>query len=62
MTTSGFPGPGQGAGTPADDPGITGLTTAQLQSGLPAGFSRSIWGQNPDINGGLPYLLNNPPT
>ncbi|MGA9796342.1 MAG: GLUG motif-containing protein [Rhizomicrobium sp.] len=33
----------QGAGNVANDIGITGLTTAQLQSGLPAGFSGSVW-------------------
>ncbi|HEX4294544.1 MAG TPA: GLUG motif-containing protein [Rhizomicrobium sp.] len=38
-----------------------GLTTAQFQSGLPAGFDRSIWRENPAINNGYPYLLANPP-
>lgn len=42
-------------------PGVTGLTTAELQSGLPAGFNVSAWGSDPKINGGLPYLLSNPP-
>ncbi len=42
-------------------PGITGLTTTQLQSGLPAGFDPTIWAENPNINGGFPYLINNPP-
>jgi hypothetical protein len=42
--------------------GITGLTTVQLQSGLPAGFDPAIWAENPSINGGLPYLISNPPT
>jgi len=41
--------------------GITGLTTQQFQSGLPSGFDSSIWAENPSINGGLPYLINNPP-
>lgn len=41
--------------------GVSGLTTQQLQSGLPAGFDSSIWAENPKINGGLPYLINNPP-
>jgi hypothetical protein len=41
--------------------GITGLTDGQLKSGLPAGFDPSIWTENPSINGGLPYLLSNPP-
>lgn len=56
-TTSGTAlGIGSGNAAP-----ITGQTTAQLQSGLPAGFSSSIWGENGSINGGLPYLLANPP-
>jgi hypothetical protein len=42
-------------------PGLTGLTSQQLQSGLPAGFDHRIWAENPRINGGLPYLINNPP-
>jgi hypothetical protein len=46
-----------GAGNVSNEPGITGLTTTQLQSGLPTGFSNTIWGQNPNINSGLPYLL-----
>jgi hypothetical protein len=41
--------------------GITGLTTAQFQSGLPTGFDPKIWAENPNINNGLPYLINNPP-
>ena len=41
--------------------GVTGLTTQQLQSGLPAGFSPKIWAEDPKINNGLPYLINNPP-
>jgi len=40
---------------------IVGLTDAQLKSGLPNGFDPSIWGSNPDINNGYPYLLANPP-
>jgi hypothetical protein len=36
-----------------------GLTTEQLQSGLPDGFDPSIWSENANINGGLPYLLAN---
>jgi filamentous hemagglutinin family protein len=51
----------QGAGNTSGDPGITGLTTVQFQSGLPTGFSSSIWGENASINGGLPYLLSLPP-
>jgi hypothetical protein len=60
-TTSGITNLSQGAGNIANDPGITGETTAQLQSGLPAGFDPTIWAENPSINGGLPYLINNPP-
>jgi len=41
--------------------GITGLTTAQFQSGLPAGFDPTIWAENLSINNGFPYLINNPP-
>jgi len=40
---------------------VTGLTTAQLQSGLPAGFDPLVWGQDASINNGMPYLLGNPP-
>ncbi len=61
MTTSGITNPAQGAGNVNNDPGITGLTTAQLQAGLPSGFDPTIWGESPSINGGLPYLLALPP-
>jgi hypothetical protein len=37
--------------------GVTGLTTTQLRSGLPAGFDPGTWGQNQKIENGLPYLL-----
>ncbi|HSZ73429.1 MAG TPA: hypothetical protein VK779_01310, partial [Rhizomicrobium sp.] len=60
-TTSGITNRGQGAGNIANDPGIRGRTTVQLQSGLPVGFNSSIWGQSPSINSGLPYLLAIPP-
>lgn len=40
---------------------VTGLTTAQLQSGLPTGFQPKIWQENAKINKGLPYLIANPP-
>jgi hypothetical protein len=60
-TTSGVTDPSKGAGSPPNDPGITGETTSQLQSGLPAGFSPEIWTQASGINGGLPYLIANPP-
>jgi hypothetical protein len=59
--TSGITNLSQGAGSPANDPGITGLTTAQFQSGLPAGFDPAIWTENSNVNGGLPYLRTNRP-
>ncbi len=61
LDTSGVSNPGQGAGQPANDPGITGLSDAALKSGLPSGFDPSVWGQSPGINNGYPYLLANPP-
>jgi hypothetical protein len=61
LDTSGIGDPSRGAGNIVNDPGITGLTDAQLKSGLPAGFDPSIWAENPSINSGLPYLLANPP-
>jgi hypothetical protein len=60
-STSGITNLSQGAGNIANDPGITGLSNSQLKSGLPAGFSSSIWGESASINGGLPYLLALPP-
>ncbi len=60
-TTSGITDSGAGAGNRLNDPGITGMTTSQLQAGLPEGFSDSIWSERENINGGLPYLLANPP-
>jgi hypothetical protein len=41
--------------------GITGLTTKQLKSGLPAGFDPTIWARDKKINNGFPYLIANPP-
>jgi hypothetical protein len=61
LDTSGISDPSQGAGNTANDPGITGLTDAQLKSGLPAGFDPAVWGQSPAINNGYPYLLALPP-
>jgi len=61
LDTSGISNPHQGAGDPLDDPGIAGLTDAQLKSALPAGFDPNVWGQNPSVNNGWPYLLANPP-
>jgi hypothetical protein len=61
LDTSGISNPHQGAGEPLDDPGITGLTDAQLKSALPAGFDPNVWSQSAGINNGWPYLLANPP-
>ena len=61
LDTSGISNPSQGAGYPPNDPGITGLTTAQFQSGLPSGFDPTVWAENSSINNGFPYLINNPP-
>jgi hypothetical protein len=60
-TTSGITNLSQGAGNISNAPGITGETTSELQSGLPAGFAKSLWKENANINGGLPYLKANPP-
>jgi hypothetical protein len=61
LDTSGVSDPAHGAGNIANDPGIAGLTDAELKSGLPAGFDPGVWGQNAAINDGYPYLLANPP-
>jgi hypothetical protein len=55
-TTKTDNGAGQG-----EVPGLTGLTSAQLKSGLPAGFDPTIWAEKKGINHGFPYLINNPP-
>lgn len=41
--------------------GVTGVSDAALKSGLPSGFNPAVWGQDPAINNGYPYLLNNRP-
>jgi hypothetical protein len=43
------------------EPRVKPLTTSQLQSGLPAGFDPTIWIEKASVNGGLPYLIANPP-
>lgn len=53
-------GTSKGAGT-GDATGITGLTTEQLQSGIPEGFRHSVWAEKKKVNGGVPYLIANPP-
>jgi hypothetical protein len=59
--SSGIADPAQGAGNIANAPGIFDLSTVQLRSKLPAGFDFAVWGLRAGINGGLPYLLANPP-
>ncbi|MBV8977574.1 MAG: hypothetical protein JO261_15025 [Alphaproteobacteria bacterium] len=61
LDTSNVSDPRRGAGNKRDFPGLTGLSDTQLKSGLPSGFDPAIWGQNPSINNGYPYLLANPP-
>jgi hypothetical protein len=61
LDTSGIHDRHQGAGNIPDDPGIKGLSDTQLKSGLPNGFEPKVWGQDPKINGGYPYLRANPP-
>jgi len=50
----------QGCGS-GDCNGVTGQSDAQMKSALPAGFDPAVWGQDPNINNGYPYLLANPP-
>jgi hypothetical protein len=61
LDTSGISDPSQGTGNIANDPGITGLSDAQLKSGLPPGFDKKVWKQSAAINNGYPYLIDNPP-
>jgi hypothetical protein len=42
-------------------PGLTGLTSTELKSGLPAGFDPAVWREKKNVNHGFPYLINNPP-
>jgi hypothetical protein len=58
MTTS---GKRVGTGNRGNEPGLEGRTTTQLQAKLPKGFDKTIWAENSSINGGLPYLIANPP-
>ncbi|HTT98092.1 MAG TPA: GLUG motif-containing protein [Rhizomicrobium sp.] len=61
LDTSGVSDPSNGTGNIANDPGITGLSDAQLKSGLPSGFDKKVWKQSAAINNGYPYLIDNPP-
>jgi hypothetical protein len=51
----------KGTGNRGNEPGLKGLTTTELQSGLPNGFDPKVWAENPSINNGFPYLIANPP-
>ncbi len=42
-------------------PGVTGVTSKQLKSGLPSGFDSTVWAQDKKINNGFPYLIANLP-
>lgn len=53
-------GQSQATGT-GDETGVTGLTTAQFQAGLPSGFETAVWAERKKINNGFPYLIGNPP-
>src|SRR5262249_30038094 len=33
----------------------------EMKAGLPTGFDPTVWGSNPSINDGYPWLLANPP-
>jgi hypothetical protein len=57
LDSSGISDPSMGAGNVANDPGVMGLTTTQLKSGLPSGFSLSVWAEKGAVNGGYPYLV-----
>src|SRR5262249_8100863 len=56
LDTSHVRNPAQGVYNIPNEPGITGLGDAQLKSGLPAGFDPAVWAEDPEINGGYPYL------
>lgn len=62
MDTSGVSNPANGAGNVQNHPGITGLSDAQLKSGLPAGFDKTVWKQKAKLNSSYPYLTDNPAT
>jgi len=61
MDTTHVRNPANGVLNHPNYPGVTGLSDAQMKAALPAGFSPSVWGLNPSINNGYPYLLANPP-
>jgi hypothetical protein len=62
MDTSGIGNSAQGAGNIQNDPGITGLSDAQLKSGLPMGFDKKVWKEKATLGNGYPYLIGNAPS
>jgi hypothetical protein len=58
-TTSGITNLSQGAGNVSNASGITGLSTSQLQAGLPPGFQKKTWKEKANLNDGLPFLIAN---
>jgi hypothetical protein len=62
MDTSGIGNSAQGAGNIQNDPGITGLSDAQLKSGLPMGFDKKVWKEKATLGNGYPYLIDNAPS
>ncbi len=52
--TTGITSLSQGAGNAANDSGITGKTTANLQGTLPTGFNNAVWATGPRL---YPYFL-----
>lgn len=61
VTDSSKHDPKSPAGNKGQLPGVAGLTSAQMKAALPSGFDPKVWGRNSNIDGGYPYLLNNPP-
>lgn len=59
--TGGITNLSQAAGDPSNDPGITAMSSQQLQSGLPDGFGERSRAENPKINHGFPYVVSDPP-
>ncbi len=62
-TTSGISNLADGVGNVASAPGVSGKTDHQLktQSLAALGYNTTVWSRGPGINGGLPYLTQNPP-
>jgi len=60
QTTTGMSGKTNGTGDHKHTTGITPTTSAKLKAALLDGFDPALWGLDHAINGGFPYLLNNP--